>query len=128
MPKIHPTAIVHPTAVLSDDVEMGADGVVEADVVIGPGTVLCEHAILRRYTTIGRNNIVDSYAVLRGFHPRFAIRAPFSRIITDYNRDTDGFLGGLSIGFEGNYWKGKASNLASPGEPLYIFRFACRER
>jgi UDP-N-acetylglucosamine acyltransferase len=66
MPKIHPTAIVHPTAVLSDDVEIGAYGVVEADVVIGPGTVLREHAILRRYTTIGRNNILDSYAVLGG--------------------------------------------------------------
>ena len=66
MPEIHPTAIVHPTAVLSDDVEIGAYGVVEADVMIGPGTVLREHAILRRYTTIGRNNIVDSYAVLGG--------------------------------------------------------------
>ena len=66
MSKIHPTAIVHPTAVLSDDVEIGAYAVVEADVVIGPGTLLREHAILRRYTTIGRNNIVDSYAVLGG--------------------------------------------------------------
>ncbi len=66
MPKIHPTAIVHPTAVLFDGVEIGAYGVVETDVVIGPGTVLREHAILRRYTTIGRNNIVDSYAVLGG--------------------------------------------------------------
>ena len=66
MPKVHSTAIVHPTAILSDDVEIGAYGVVEADVMIGPGTVLREHAILRRYTTIGRNNIVDSYAVLGG--------------------------------------------------------------
>ena len=66
MPKIHPTAIVHPTAVLSDDVEIGAYAVVEADVVIGPGTLLREHAILRRYTTMGRNNIVDSCAVLGG--------------------------------------------------------------
>ena len=66
MPKVHSTAIVHPTAILSDDVEIGAYGVVEADVVIGPGTVLREHAILRRYTTIGRNNIVDSYTVLGG--------------------------------------------------------------
>ena len=66
MPKVHSTAIVHPTAILSDDVEIGAYGVVEADVMIGPGTVLREHAILRRYTTVGRNNIVDSYAVLGG--------------------------------------------------------------
>lgn len=66
MPKIHPTAFVHPTAVFSDDVEIGAFSIVEADVVIGPGTVLHDHAILRRYTTIGQNNIVGSHAVLGG--------------------------------------------------------------
>ena len=66
MPKINPTAFVHPTAVFSDDVEIGAYSIVEADVVIGSGTVLRDHAILRRYTTIGQNNIVDSYAVLGG--------------------------------------------------------------
>ena len=66
MPKIHPTAFVHPTAVFSDDVEIGAYSIVEADVAIGPGSVVREHAILRRYTTIGQNNLVDSYAVLGG--------------------------------------------------------------
>jgi UDP-N-acetylglucosamine acyltransferase len=66
MPKIHPTAFVHPTAVFSDDVEIGAYSIVEADVVIGSGTVLHDHAILKRYTTIGQNNIVDSHAVLGG--------------------------------------------------------------
>ena len=66
MAKIHPTAIAHPTAVLCDDVEIGAYSIVEVDVVIGPGSVLREHAILRRFTTIGQNNMVDSYAVLGG--------------------------------------------------------------
>jgi UDP-N-acetylglucosamine acyltransferase len=66
MSKIHPTAIVHPSAVISDDVEIGAYSVVEADVVIGPGSVLRGHATLRRYTTIGQNNMVDSHAVLGG--------------------------------------------------------------
>ncbi len=66
MSKIHPTAIVHPTAVLSDDIEIGAFSIVEADVVIGPGSVVRDHAILRRYTTIGKNNLVDSHAVLGG--------------------------------------------------------------
>jgi UDP-N-acetylglucosamine acyltransferase len=66
MPKIHPTAFVHPSAVFSDDVEIGAYSIIEADVVIGPGTVLHDHAILKRYTTIGQNNIVDSHAVLGG--------------------------------------------------------------
>jgi len=58
--------MVHPSAVLADDVEIGAYSVVEADVVIGAGSVLREHATLRRYTTIGQNNIVDSHAVLGG--------------------------------------------------------------
>ena len=66
MAQIHPTAIVHPSAVLADGVEIGAYSVVEADVVIGAGSVLREHASIRRYTTIGRNNIVDSHAVLGG--------------------------------------------------------------
>jgi hypothetical protein len=61
------------------------------------------------------------------FYPRFAIRAAFSRIITDYNRNTNVFLGGSTV-FEVNYRESKASNLASPGEALYIFGFACRER
>jgi len=33
------------------------------------------------------------------FHPRFAFRATWSRIITDYNRDTDLFFGGLAYRF-----------------------------
>jgi UDP-N-acetylglucosamine acyltransferase len=76
MAKIHPTAIVHSTAVISDDVKIGAYSIVEADVVIGAGSALREHATLRRYTTIGENNIVDSHAVLGGvpqdlkFNPR----------------------------------------------------------
>jgi UDP-N-acetylglucosamine acyltransferase len=66
MAKIHPTAIVHPNAVLADDVEIGAYCIAEADVVIGRGSVMREHATLRRYTTLGQNNIVDSHAVLGG--------------------------------------------------------------
>ena len=66
MPKIHSTAIVHPTAVFSDDIEIGAYSIVEAVVVIGPGTLLRDPSILRRYTTIGQNNIVDSPAGLGG--------------------------------------------------------------
>ncbi len=66
MAKIHPTAIVDPAAVLSDGVEIGAYSVVEADVFIGEGSTLREHATVRRYTTLGRRNVVDSYAVLGG--------------------------------------------------------------
>jgi hypothetical protein len=40
-----------------------------------------------------------SFMAVYRFHPRFAIRAAFSRIITDYSRDTDVFMGGFSYRF-----------------------------
>ena len=66
MPKIHPTALVDPGAKIADDVVIGPYGIVEADVEIGPGCELRSHAIVRRFTTLGRGNLVDSFAVLGG--------------------------------------------------------------
>lgn len=63
---IHPTAQIDPSAVLADDVEVGPFSVVEPDVTIGSGTVLRSHAVVRRYTTLGEGNLVDSFAVLGG--------------------------------------------------------------
>jgi UDP-N-acetylglucosamine acyltransferase len=95
MAKIHPTAIVHPTAVISDDVEIGAYSTVEADVVIGSGSVMREHATLRRYTTIGQNNIVDTHAVLGGVPQDFK----FDPRIVSYLRvgDNNVFREGVTI-------------------------------
>lgn len=66
MPKINPTAIVDPTAQLADDVEIGAYAIVEGAVEIGAGTVLRPHAVVRRFTRMGKGNLVDSFAVLGG--------------------------------------------------------------
>jgi len=66
MPKIHPTAIVHPDANIADDVEIGPGSIVESDVEIAAGCVVREHAIIRRYTTMGEGNFVDAGAVLGG--------------------------------------------------------------
>ena len=66
MPRIHASAIVHPGAELADDVDVGAYAVVEADVTIGPGCVLRHHAVVRRFTSLGCGNLVDSFAVLGG--------------------------------------------------------------
>ena len=66
MANTHPTAIVDDSAKLADDVTVGPFCVVEGDVEIGPGTVLRPHAIIRRYTTLGANNHVDSFAALGG--------------------------------------------------------------
>lgn len=66
MPKIHPTAIVHREAVLADDVEVGPYCIIEPDVSIGSGTRLAENVIVRRYTTVGKNNSIDAFTVLGG--------------------------------------------------------------
>jgi len=66
MPKIHPTAIVDPGAKIAADVEIGPYCIVEADVELGAGTVLRSHVVIRRYTTMGAGNFVDSGAVLGG--------------------------------------------------------------
>jgi UDP-N-acetylglucosamine acyltransferase len=66
MARVHPTAVVDPTARLAADAVVGPFCVVEADVEIGAGTELRPHAIVRRYTTLGAGNLVDSFAVLGG--------------------------------------------------------------
>jgi UDP-N-acetylglucosamine acyltransferase len=66
MANIHPTAIVDPGAELADDVEVRAGSIVESDVTIGPGTIIKEHAIIRRYTTMGAGNTVDSFVEIGG--------------------------------------------------------------
>jgi UDP-N-acetylglucosamine acyltransferase len=66
MASIHPTAVVDPSAKLADDVEVGAGAIIEADVQIGAGTVVRPHAVIRRYTSLGEGNYVDSFVALGG--------------------------------------------------------------
>ena len=66
MAKIHPTADVHPSSELADDIEIGAFAIIEEDVQIGPGSVIRPQAMVRRYTTMGSNNYVDSNSVIGG--------------------------------------------------------------
>lgn len=66
MAKINPTAIVDPRAELAENVEIGPYCIVESDVKIGPGTVLRDHAVVRRYTILGAGNFLDAFVVLGG--------------------------------------------------------------
>ncbi|MBN1941866.1 MAG: acyl-ACP--UDP-N-acetylglucosamine O-acyltransferase [Phycisphaerae bacterium] len=66
MANIHPTAVVDHSAQLADDVEVGPYAIIEGDVEIGPGTVIRPHAVIRRYTSMGAGNHVDSFVALGG--------------------------------------------------------------
>ncbi|MFW6065801.1 MAG: acyl-ACP--UDP-N-acetylglucosamine O-acyltransferase [Planctomycetota bacterium] len=66
MPEIHPTATVDESAQIADDVRIGPYCIVEGDTSIASGTVLRDHAIVRRYTRIGENNFIDAHTVLGG--------------------------------------------------------------
>ena len=63
---IHPTAIVDAGARIGSDVRIGPGAIVEADTTIGDGCELMAHSIIRRYTSLGRRNVVHPFAVLGG--------------------------------------------------------------
>jgi len=52
--KIHPTAVVDKKAKLADDVEVGPYVIIGADVEIQSATELGPHAVIKGYTTIGK--------------------------------------------------------------------------
>lgn len=66
MSKIHPTAVIDSSARIGDDAEIGPWCVVEADVTLGARCVLRPHVVVRRYTSMGTDNHVDSFTVLGG--------------------------------------------------------------
>ena len=65
-PQIHPTAFVAPTAQLGEDVVIGPCAVIEDDVIIGARTRIDAFASIKRYTTMGEDNHVYSYAAVGG--------------------------------------------------------------
>ena len=113
MAKIHPTAVVHPSAQLAEDVEVGPHCLVESDVSIGPRCVLRASAVIRRYTTLGADNLVDAGCVLGGepqdlkFDPagvsylRIGDRNVFRECVTISRATTPG---GATLVGSGTYW------------------------
>lgn len=63
---IHASAVVAPTAELADNVIIGPCAVIEDHVVIGEGTRVDAFASVKRYTRLGRNNHIHSYASVGG--------------------------------------------------------------
>lgn len=65
-PIIHPSAAVDPGAELGEDVVVGPYAVIEDHVVIGARTRIDALASVKRYTTMGEDNHVHSYAAVGG--------------------------------------------------------------
>jgi UDP-N-acetylglucosamine acyltransferase len=63
---LHPTALVAPGARLGSGVRVGPFAVVEDEVAIGDRCELRAHAVVKRYTTLGADNLVHEGAILGG--------------------------------------------------------------
>jgi UDP-N-acetylglucosamine acyltransferase len=57
-PKIHSTASVHPSVQFGKKVDVGPYVVIGPDVKIGDNTKIGSHTIIRKWTTIGSDNII----------------------------------------------------------------------
>ena len=98
--EISPAAIVSPHAKIADNVKIGPYCIVEDDVEIGDGTVLDSHVVVKRFTTLGKNNHLYMGVVL-GSDPE--------------DKNFSGVRSYLRIG-DGNVFRENSS--ASRGTPL----------
>ncbi|HET7293105.1 MAG TPA: acyl-ACP--UDP-N-acetylglucosamine O-acyltransferase [Vicinamibacteria bacterium] len=64
--EVHPTAVVAPGARLGSGVRLGPYAVVEDETSIGDRCEIRAHATVKRYTTLGADNVVHEGAVLGG--------------------------------------------------------------
>lgn len=66
MSKIHPTAVVDPSTRVAEGVVIGPWCVIGANSVIGPECELRSHVVLGPNTTLGRRNVLHSFAIVGG--------------------------------------------------------------
>ena len=67
--KIHPTSTVHPSAELGKNVDIGPYVVIGPEVKIGDNTKIGAHSLIRKWTTIGSDNIIN-HSVTIGTPPQ----------------------------------------------------------
>lgn len=61
---VHPSAVIDPRARIDPLADIGPFVVVDGPVVVGAGTRVCAHVTLTGATTIGRDNVIHSGAVI----------------------------------------------------------------
>lgn len=84
---IHQTAVVDPTAQLDSSVDIGPYAVIGADVNIGADTVVQAHAVVNGPTTIGKRNLIGSFATVGGAPQDISYKGePTELIVGDDNQ------------------------------------------
>jgi UDP-N-acetylglucosamine acyltransferase len=106
--RIHPSAFVSPKAELGGNVSVGPCALIEDDVVIGDDCEIHAFASIKRYTRLGKGNVVHSHALLGGIPQDLKFAGEPSRLeIGDGNtirefaslhRGTDGGGGVTRVG------------------------------
>jgi UDP-N-acetylglucosamine acyltransferase len=88
---IHPTALIGPQACLAEGVRVGPYAVVEDGATVGARTEIRAHAVVKRFTTLGEDNVVHEGVVLGGEPQDVAFTgAPSALVIGDRNRIREG--------------------------------------
>ncbi len=84
---VHPAAIVSEKANLHESVTVGPFAVVEEGVSVAAGTSIAAHALISGPTTIGENNVSDSFVALGGAPQDLTYKGePTKLIIGDNNQ------------------------------------------
>ena len=78
---IHQTAVISARAELSLDVSVGPYAVLEDDVAVGEGCEIAAHAVIKRFTTLGRRNRVFEHAVIGGEPQDVKFKGEPSRLV-----------------------------------------------
>jgi UDP-N-acetylglucosamine acyltransferase len=88
---IHPTAIISDGARLGEGIRIGPYAVVESETVIGDRTEIRAHACVKRFTTLGQDNVIYEGAIIGGEPQDLAFTDCESRVrIGDRNRIREG--------------------------------------
>lgn len=84
---IHSSAFVSPNAQIGEDVVIGPCALIEDDVVIGDRTVIDAFASIKRYTSLGTDNHVHSYAMVGGEPQDLKFNGEVSRLVIGNNNN-----------------------------------------
>jgi UDP-N-acetylglucosamine acyltransferase len=78
---LHPSAMISPEARLGRGVSVGPFAVIEPDTIIGDRCEIRAHAVIKRYTTLGADNLIHEGAVLGGEPQDLAFAGAPSRLL-----------------------------------------------